>query len=826
MVAGVKSDGEVTAKEGESVRPPQMEIGSPSPFEAEITASVLLESLAQGVVVIDRSGTIVKVNDRAIAMFGYRREELIGMPHAMLIPERFRKQHQLFEAQYFDSPTSRAMGHLRDLSGLRSDGCEFPVEASLGLVQTREGLFVMALITDITRRKQAEKALQQTEELFHIQMACVKDYAIFMLDSGGKVLSWNAGAERLTGYRAEEIVDRDYACFYPQPEEGARTPAQVLQAAAANGQAESVGWRLRRDGSRYWADEIVTALRDGGSELRGYSSVTRDISDRKRAEDAQRLSEARYRALYDDNPTMIITIDHEFTMLSVNPMCQTQLGYTPEELEGQPVLKLFHQEDGPAVTEQLQMCFQNPNKVFCRQFRKVSKKGSVLWVEETAHAVYDTNSSLNVLVVCHDITERKRTEEALRLSEERFQAIFNLAAVGIAQIGLEGNWLLINQKFCDILGYRREELNELKLAEIFHPDELDGYCASVRRLVSGELSSYAVERRYLCKGGSVVWVCANVTLVREPSGEPSYLIMVVDDISDRVRVREELQQANGTLAQRVAERTAELTLSVQQLKEEVEEKTRMSQALEEETNERLMVQAELRDKELLLLQQSRLAAMGEMIGNIAHQWRQPLNLLGLLAQDLDMTFRKGDFDGRYLDTTVKKMLDTIRHMSQTIDDFRNFFRPCREKVNFRVAEIVERTISLLEGSLKSLQIVTSVEQLADPVVKGYPNEFSQVLLNIMINARDAFQGNTVADPVIVIRIAGETGRCTVTVTDNAGGIPPAIVDKIFDPYFTTKGPDKGTGVGLFMSKTIIEKNMGGTLSARNVGKGAEFRIEL
>jgi C4-dicarboxylate-specific signal transduction histidine kinase len=111
-------------------------------------------------------------------------------------------------------------------------------------------------------------------------------------------------------------------------------------------------------------------------------------------------------------------------------------------------------------------------------------------------------------------------------------------------------------------------------------------------------------------------------------------------------------------------------------------------------------------------------------------------------------------------------------------------------------------------------------------MNGYPNEFSQVLLNIMINARDAFATQNVADPTITIEIGGEEGRCVVTITDNAGGIPEEIIDKIFDPYFTTKGPDKGTGVGLYMSKTIVEKNMGGTLSACNVDGGAQFRIEV
>jgi C4-dicarboxylate-specific signal transduction histidine kinase len=286
-------------------------------------------------------------------------------------------------------------------------------------------------------------------------------------------------------------------------------------------------------------------------------------------------------------------------------------------------------------------------------------------------------------------------------------------------------------------------------------------------------------------------------------------------IEEELRLaKEALQQANELLEQRVAERTAELSETIEMLKNE--------------TSESLRLRAELCEKELMLLQQSRLAAMGEMIGNIAHQWRQPLNMLGLLAQELLMTYKKGEFGTEYLDANVKKTLETIRYMSKTIDDFRFYLKPVKEKVDFRVLETIEKITSLLdeEGSLNEQPIRTSVVSACDPVVNGYPNELSQVLLNILVNARDAFAIKQVASPIITIKVFTEGGRCVVTITDNAGGIPEDIIDKIFDPYFTTKGPDKGSGVGLYMAKIIIEKNMNGTLSARNVVDGAEFRIEV
>lgn len=249
-------------------------------------------------------------------------------------------------------------------------------------------------------------------------------------------------------------------------------------------------------------------------------------------------------------------------------------------------------------------------------------------------------------------------------------------------------------------------------------------------------------------------------------------------------------------------------------------------ALQAETLERLRAVETLREQERLLIQQSRQAALGEMIGNIAHQWRQPLNMLGLLIQQLPLAHETGELGREQLEATVGKAMQVIFHMSQTIDDFRNFFRADKEPVAFRVRQIVDKALSIIEGSLREHRIEVDVAAAGDPSVEGYPNEYAQVLLNVLLNARDALIERQVDKPRIRLQLSEENGRSVVAIADNGGGVPAEIMDKIFDPYFTTKGPDKGTGVGLYMSKVIIEKNMNGRLAARNGEDGAEFRIEV
>ena len=203
-----------------------------------------------------------------------------------------------------------------------------------------------------------------------------------------------------------------------------------------------------------------------------------------------------------------------------------------------------------------------------------------------------------------------------------------------------------------------------------------------------------------------------------------------------------------------------------------------------------------------------------------------MNILALLVQDLQMTQKKGVLSEEFIDANVKRTMEIILQLSKTIDDFRYFFKPDQEKLLFRVIEPVEKVLSLLEGSFTAHGIRTEVMQTGDAVIDGFLTEFTQVLLNVLMNARDALITSGVPAPLIGIRLFTEGGRTVVTIADNAGGIPEEIKDKIFEPYFTTKGPEQGTGIGLFMCKTIIEKSMHGRLSVRNAGGGAEFRIEV
>ena len=262
------------------------------------------------------------------------------------------------------------------------------------------------------------------------------------------------------------------------------------------------------------------------------------------------------------------------------------------------------------------------------------------------------------------------------------------------------------------------------------------------------------------------------------------------------------------------------------LEDEVVKKTKELQDVNDSLEERVLEQlGEVRKKDQMLIQQSRLASMGEMIGNIAHQWRQPLNALSINIQNTQMMYESGELNDEYVEKNTEKALFFINKMSATIDDFRNFFKQDKEKEPFVVAQMVKQSQMVVEEALNHNGVDFYIKGELDAKAYGFKSEFSQVLLNIINNSKDAHRDNSTNEPYIRVTIKVDKENIVVDIEDNAGGIPEEILEKVFDPYFTTKDDDGGTGIGLYMSKVIMEK-MDGTIFVENIKDGAKFIITI
>lgn len=259
--------------------------------ESERRFELVVEAAPNPMVLINQTGEIVIANTQAERVFGYSRAELVGQPVEMLVPKRFRGHHPWLRAEYLGDPQPRPMGAGRDLYGLKKDGSEFPVEIGLNPIATEEGTVVLSAIVDITGRKAAERALGESEQRYSVLVDGVTDYAIFMLDPNGIVANWNKGAERIKGYRAEEIIGRHFSCFYTEEDRAANMSQHALDSAARDGRYETERLRVRKDGSCFWANVVIDAIKDDNGQLIGFAKITRDITERIHA--AQEREEAR-----------------------------------------------------------------------------------------------------------------------------------------------------------------------------------------------------------------------------------------------------------------------------------------------------------------------------------------------------------------------------------------------------------------------------------------------------------------------------------------------------------------------------------------------------
>src|SRR3984893_3915829 len=245
----------------------------------------LLEAAPDAMVVVDQSGNIVLLNVQAEKQFGYRRDELVGQKVKNIIPEGFAERLIADGTRSAAEALAQQIGMGIELSGRRKNGSEFPIEIMLSPLESTEGILVTAAVRDITERKRVEDALRDSEERFRLMASGVKDYANVMLDPEGFIVSWNEGGERLKGYRAEEIIGQHFSRFYGAEDKRKGLPAMELKEAKENGRFEGEGWRMRKDGSRFLANIVLTGLRDAKGKLRGFGKITRDITERRRAEE-------------------------------------------------------------------------------------------------------------------------------------------------------------------------------------------------------------------------------------------------------------------------------------------------------------------------------------------------------------------------------------------------------------------------------------------------------------------------------------------------------------------------------------------------------------
>jgi PAS domain S-box-containing protein len=794
-------------------------------------------------IVESEAGRVLDCNEQFARMSGYTVTELRGLEIVSLIaPEDL----------------DRVMANIRigeelviEHAMLRKDGTRIVVEAHGRPVSPGSARRHTA-VRDVTEWKRAEERLRTANAELEMRI----------LERTRELQEANESLEQRVAGRTDELL-------------AANTKLLDSRRATLN-MMEDAG--IARRAALNVMEDAIVARRQAEEST---AELLREATERTRAEAAVRQSEEQYRSLFttmlegfciievqfdrDDHP-----VDYRF--LECNPAFEAQTGLwnaqgkLMRELAPEHEAHWFEIYGNVALTGE-SVRFVHEAKALNRWFdvsayrveERESRKVAILFndITERQQAEADLLSARNELeqrvakrteelalsikLLQDEVGERERAEESL-LRLNRLYAVLSETDQAIVRLGDRDT---LFREFCRIaveeggfilswIGLVDEETGLVKMIEA---SGATGYLDDIRITSNDEPTGEGPTGISIREG--TYYICND--FLNEPCTRPwhergrahgiqaSASIALKQDgrvIGALTLYSGEKDFFDSTQVKLLVQLGEEISFAMSNL-EHASRRREAEQALQQETMERLQAVETLRIKEQMLVQQSRQAAMGEMIGNIAHQWRQPLNVLALILQELSITNELGSFPREDLDASITKSLQIIYHMSQTIDGFRDFFRPDKETVPFSPLKVAVRTVALVDASFRELQIDVDISGADDIIIQGYPNEYSQVILNILMNARDAFQERAPSGPrTIRISLTRENMKTVLNITDNAGGIPGEVMEKIFDPYFSTKGPDKGTGLGLFMSKTIIEKNMSGRLSACNAGEGATFRIEV
>src|SRR5918997_3018286 len=389
----------------------------------------------------------------------------------------------------------------------------------------------------------ANGSSQESEERFRALTQNSSD-VITLLGVHGTIRYQSPSSERILGYSPEEMVGEN-VFDYVHPEDLGLVEMIFVEGLRDPGRRPSVEYRLRhKDGSWRWLESVVANLL-GHRDVGGVVFNSRDVTERRRTEEMLGEAEQKYRTLVERIPAIIYVQEPSDPNRTtyVSPQYEATLGYPLEQDLGDPDhwVKIMHPEDRERVLAEDRRTDET-GEPFKVEYRLFARDGRVVWIRDEATLVRDEEGSpLYWLGIQLDVTDQKRAKDALRESEERFRSSFRDAAIGMALVATDGRWLQVNRALCRIVGYSEEELLGKSFQDITYPEDLEADLNQIRRTLAGEIETYQMEKRYLHKGGSVVWGLLSVSLVHDEGGEPLYFVAQIQDITERKMLEEQLE---------------------------------------------------------------------------------------------------------------------------------------------------------------------------------------------------------------------------------------------------------------------------------------------
>ncbi|MCX8058385.1 MAG: PAS domain S-box protein [Spirochaetes bacterium] len=673
---------------------------------------------------------------------------------------------------------------------------------------------IMLVFSDISRIKEIEKEIIISRTRLSSMINNIPFFA-WMKDTNGVFIEvnenfchfYNKSKDQIIGKTEFDLVPSDKAIKYYEKD---------LQALTSK---KRISYEIVDviNGEQRWFEVFKSPILDEYGTPIGTIGLSRDITEKKLIENQLIESEEKFREIAENLDEAIWLINEE-TLVYVSPgfnnILETAESFINSNISN--LLKFINEENKQNLVNTYQEFLKDEKKEkIDKEIKIVTQNNSTKWL--WLRLIKLSHQKIKILGIAEDITKKKEDEkklqdalketekinkELVKLNEElakeinerekaknilrKYEFIVNTSQELMALINKNYIYEAVNDYFCKVFELKRENIIGKSVKEIWGEDLFENIIKPrIEDALKGVSNSYN-EWVNLGKLGNR-FVASTYYPFFDLENKINEVVIIYHDITELKEYSDQLQELNSNLERMVNE------------------------AVED-----------IRKKDQLIIHQSRLAAMGEMIGNIAHQWRQPLNSLSLLIQNIKDAYDYNELTKEFMEKMENQALKLIEHMSHTIDDFRNFFKPDKQKIKFSIKDSINRVIDIVSATFDNYRISIYIDIKEDIMIEGYPNEFGQVILNLLTNAKDLFLEKKTVNPFVKISVFKKEKNVIIEVQDNGGGFSESVLKNLFQPYFTTK--EHGTGIGLYMSKYIIEKNMNGKILAFNKENGACFHL--
>ena len=741
---------------------------------SELRYRRLFESAKDGILILDaETGMIVDVNPFLVELLGISRETFL---HKKIWELGFFKDIVANEDKFYEL---RAQEYIRyeDLPLESFDGRSIAVEFVSNVYLVNDHRVIQCNIRDITERKRAEEALRQVSVRYEAILSEIPDIVVAV--DRNMVYTWaNSIALEFFG---NDVIGKK-ANDYFVGEQDTRERVQPLFAGdSATFYLES--WQRRKDGQRRLLAWWCRALKDASGIVNGALSTARDITDHKQAEETLNASSRLIEGIINAIPVRVFWKDRNLVYLGCNAIFARDAGFAdPKDIIGKDDFQMGWRDRADMYRSDDRQVIESGGSKYLVEELLTTAEGDTLTILTSKIPLRSSTGEINgVLGTYMDITERKQAEESLRVSEERFRRIFQHSASGMVLVSPDFHFLQVNDGFCRMLGYTESELLGKTFQDVTHPEDRPVGGELVRRVLSGEMETFQLEKRYLRKDGTVVWGLASSTLIRDAQNKPLYFVTQIQDLTERKVAEEQKRLLEGQF-----------------------------------------------------IQAQKMESVGRLAGGVAHDFN---NMLGVILGHAELAIQEVDPE-QPLHDNLKEIHKAAVRSADLTRQLLAFAR--KQTVAPRVLDL-NQTVT---NALKMLQrlIGEDINIKWHPVeslwqTKIDPSQIDQILANLCVNARDAIksggkitietENSTLDKDYCAAHIGSVPGEyVTLTVSDDGCGMDKETLAQIFEPFFTTKGIGEGTGLGLSTVYGIVKQNNGFINAYSEMGYGTTFTIYL